>query len=109
LFSYLISEERAGTQEVRPGTLTSYLEDFLGLPANAHRRFMRTELREAGCPADYVNAFMGHASYGEEPWCRYSSLSVKNYRVVMERYLEPILRDLGFEAAASRLIVTGAK
>lgn len=108
-FLISLSEERAGTQEVRPGTLTSYLEDFLGLPANAHRRFMRTELREAGCPADYVNAFMGHASYGEEPWCRYSSLSVKNYRVVMERYLEPILRDLGFEAAASRLIVTGAK
>ncbi|WP_379866470.1 hypothetical protein [Marinobacter sp. M5B] len=102
-----LSEDRAGTQEVRPRTLVPYLKDFLGLPANAHRRFLRTELKEAGCPADYVNAFMGHASYGEEPWCSYSSLSVKNYRAMMALYLEPILSELGFEPVASRLIAGG--
>ena len=104
-----LSEERAGTQEVRPRTLEPYLKDFLGLPANAHRRFMRTELKEAGCPADYVNAFMGHASYGEEPWCSYSSLSVKNYRAMMTLYLEPILSELRFEPVASRLVAGGVR
>lgn len=97
------SDSRSGTQEVRPHTMQEQLDDFLGLPANAHRRFMRMELKEAGCPADYVNAFMGHASYGEEPWCRYSSLSTKQYRDMMVRYLEPVINQLAFEPIASRL------
>ncbi|WP_309045666.1 hypothetical protein [Marinobacter sediminicola] len=97
------SNDRSGTQEVRPRTMQKQLDDFLGLPANAHRRFMRMELKEAGCPADYVNAFMGHASYGEEPWCRYSSLSTKQYRDMMVHYLEPIINELTFEPVASRL------
>lgn len=83
--------------------MKKHLDEFLGLPANAHRRFMRTELREARCSPDYVNAFMGHASYGEEPWSRYSSLSSKQYRNMMAQYLEPIMRELGFTPIASRL------
>lgn len=61
------ADGRDGKLLVGPKTMVRHLDEFLGLPANAHRRFMRTELREADCPPDYVNAFMGHASFGEEP------------------------------------------
>jgi hypothetical protein len=94
---------RDGKLVVSPKTMVSHLDEFLGLPANAHRRFMRTELREADCPPDYVNAFMGHASFGEEPWSRYSSLSSRQYRDMMTQYLEPIMEELGFTPVASRL------
>lgn|GEM_PF-6648806 len=102
-FFISVGEKRSGTLQVRPRTMEPHLEKFLGLPANTHRRFMRTELKEAGCPPDYVNAFMGHASYGEEPWSRYSSLSAKQYRDTMAQYLEPIMKELGFVPVVSRL------
>ncbi|KAE8547603.1 hypothetical protein [Marinobacter nauticus] len=97
------ADGRDGKLVVSPKTMVRHLDEFLGLPANAHRRFMRTELREADCPADYVNAFMGHASFGEEPWSRYSSLSSRQYRDMMTQYLEPIMEELGFTPVASRL------
>ncbi|MBL3827227.1 MULTISPECIES: hypothetical protein [unclassified Marinobacter] len=97
------ADGRDGKLLVGPKTMVRHLDEFLGLPANAHRRFMRTELREADCPPDYVNAFMGHASFGEEPWSRYSSLSSRQYRDMMTRYLEPIMEELGFTPVASRL------
>ncbi|AZT82589.1 hypothetical protein EHN06_02990 [Marinobacter sp. NP-4(2019)] len=97
------ADGRDGKLVVSPKTMLRHLDEFLGLPANAHRRFMRTELREADCPPDYVNAFMGHASFGEEPWSRYSSLSSRQYRDMMTRYLEPIMEELGFTPVASRL------
>lgn len=97
------ADGRDGKLVVSPKTMVCHLDEFLGLPANAHRRFMRTELREADCPPDYVNAFMGHASFGEEPWSRYSSLSSRQYRDMMTQYLEPIMEELGFTPVASRL------
>lgn len=99
---FLIDKRHSGA--VLPKTLRPWLQDFLGLPANAHRRFLRTELKEAGCPAEILNAFMGHASQGEEAWGRYSSISVDLYCKQLAYYLEPLLEELGFEPVKSRLV-----
>ena len=102
LACFLIDKRHSGA--VLPKTLRPWLQDFLGLPANAHRRFLRTELKEAGCPTEILNAFMGHASQGEEAWGRYSSISVDLYCKQLAHYLEPLLDELGFEPVKSRLV-----
>lgn len=95
-------------EPIKPSTLQSFLDDFLGLPANAHRRFLRTELRERGCPAEVVDAFMGHASLGEEPWGRFSALAVERYKGGLQQYLFPLFDSLGWVAIQSRLVKGGA-
>lgn len=94
-------------EPIRPSTLQSLLDGFLGLPANAHRRFLRTEMRERGCPAEVVDAFMGHASLGEEPWGRFSALAVEQYKHGLQQYLFPLFDSLGWGAIQSRLIKGG--
>lgn len=92
-------------REVREKTLTEAMKPFLPLPANAHRRFMRTTLLEERCPPEVVDAYMGHWSRGEEPWGKYSSFSFDDYRHVLDSCLTPILDRLDFEPIESPLVL----
>jgi hypothetical protein len=89
---------------VKPSTLAEQMKGFIRLPANVHRRFLRTELIEDGCPAEIVDAFMGHWSRGEEPHGWFSSFSYIEHVGVLEKHLVPILRDLGWQPIESALV-----
>jgi len=89
---------------IRPSTLAPLLEDWLPLPLNVNRRFLRTELRARGCPSEVVDAFMGHWSRGQEPWGEYSSLSVFEITAVLRGYITDILVELTFGPIKSRYI-----
>lgn len=82
---------------VRPTTLQPVMNRFLPYPVNFHRRFMRTELLTRGCPSEVVDAWMGHWNFGEEPWGPYSSFSFLEYRATLEKYLVPLMQDLGLD------------
>ena len=82
---------------VRPGTAAPVLSDFLPLPLNTNRRFLRTRLREMGCPGEVTNAFMGHWGRGQEPWGRYSSVSPMEMIEAVQPYVESILKELCFK------------
>lgn len=82
--------------EVRPMTLTPILNEFLPFPVNIHRRFVSSELLDAGCPPEMVSAWMGHWHRGEEPWGKFSSFSFGDYCHALEEFLDPLLQDLGF-------------
>lgn len=69
-------------------------------PANAHRHFLRCNLLEMGCPSDVINAFMGHAERGQEPWSAHSSLGSTDYREA----LKPILTELVVQRCGWRAI-----
>ena len=84
--------------EVRPRTLASLLKEFLPFPVNIHRRFVSSELLDAGCPPEMVSAWMGHWHRGEEPWGKFSSFSYGDYCRALEDFLDPLLDDLGFRA-----------
>lgn len=85
-----------GYAQISPKTITPLLKEFLPLPPNAHRRFMRMQLLEKGCPPEVVDAYMGHWSRGEEPWGKFSSFSFFDYVQCLQKYLVPLLNDLNF-------------
>lgn len=89
--------------EVKPLSLSAHMEPYLRLPPNAHRRFMRKELYNGGCPPEVISAWLGHASLGEEPAGPYSSFSFFEYRAALELYLLPILEELGWKTLTSPL------
>jgi hypothetical protein len=84
---------------VRPKTLEPLLNRYLNIRANTHRRFLRTELVERGCTPEVVDAFMGHWYLGEEPFGAFSSFNFEEYVAQLQRYLDPLLRDIGLTHA----------
>ena len=81
---------------VRPGTVSPILSEFLPLPPNTNRRFLRTRLRELGCPGEVTNAFMGHWGRGQEPWGKYSSVSPMEMIDAVKPYILTIINTVSF-------------
>jgi hypothetical protein len=50
-------------------------------------------------PLESINAFMGHWSNGEEPWGPYSSFNVPAHIETLRRFVEPLLKELGFKSS----------
>lgn len=75
-----------------------------GTPHNAHRRYMRTELVERGCPVESVDAMLGHWALGEEPWAPESSFDFSRHIEMLQRHVGPILDELGWKLVASPLV-----
>lgn len=76
---------------IRPGTVEPLLRDMYRFPLNSNRRFLRTSLMEGNCPAEVMDAFMGHWNRGTEPWGRYATLTPDDYRMILKPYLDDIL------------------
>jgi DNA-binding transcriptional MerR regulator len=89
---------------VSPGTLRSYFDEYLDVPANSHRRFLRTELLEMGHPVESIDALMGHWSLGEEPWRSDSSFSFRRHTELLQQNLVPLIASLGFGPLKTQLI-----
>lgn len=85
----------------RPKTLRPVMKEFLPFPVNVHRRFMRTELLSRQCPPEIVDTWMGHWHRGEEPWGEHSCFSYADYQQELEKYLLPLLTELGFRPLRS--------
>ena len=64
------------------------------LPINASRHYLRSALRAEGVRGELVNAFMGHAQQGQEPFGAFSTLTP----VEMFRELAPTLDKMRQEA-----------
>ncbi len=80
---------------VRPKSIEPRLVHYLEVLANTHRRFLRTQLIERGCPPEVVDAFMGHWQQGEEPFGPYSNFSYGRFVQTLREYLLPLLADIG--------------
>lgn len=54
---------------VSPSDFLQFLRHYTDcdVPSNFHRSFLRTESLRRGCPAEMVDAHLGHASFGESP------------------------------------------
>ncbi|WP_346796496.1 hypothetical protein R5M92_13550 [Halomonas sp. Bachu 37] len=64
------------------------------LPVNASRHYLRSALRAERIRGELVNAFMGHAQQGQEPFGAFSTLTP----VEMFRELAPVLGKMRQEA-----------
>jgi len=89
--------------ELRPKNIKPLLEDIFPMPLNVNRRFLRTEMKERGCPIEIINCFMGHWSLGEEPWGKFSSLSFHDYVKTLKQHIIPILDMLTWKPIQSRV------
>jgi hypothetical protein len=67
------------------------------LPANCNRHYLRSKLTELRCPAELIDAFMGHWTRGREPLGRYSGLSPHDYMERIRPYQEEMMKGLGFK------------
>ncbi len=91
---FLIRENDA-ISRLTPDTLRGEVEQFT-LPINVGRHYLRTRLREAGCDAECVNAYLGHWQYGQEPFGTYSTLAPVEMMAEMAPYLESLRREAGW-------------
>ena len=89
---------------IRPKHVAPYLEDTFPMPLNVNRRYLRTELKERGCPIEVVNSFMGHWSRGEEPWGKYSSLSFDDFLDHIKQHIPDILTELKWQPIRSHIL-----
>jgi hypothetical protein len=89
-----------------PGWLAGALHDYTGypIPANFHRAYLRTELLDRGCPAEIIDAYLGHFNQGESPFSTYSTFDFQHYCARIQHFLKDIHEDLGLTPVASRLV-----
>jgi hypothetical protein len=81
--------------EARPKVIEKYLKNYLDVKANSHRRFIRTELIEMGCPIEVVDALMGHWSMGEEPHGMFSSFNFGQFVPTLKEHLGRLHTQIG--------------
>ena len=89
--------------ELRPKNIKPLLTEIFPMPLNVNRRFLRTEMKERGCPIEIINCFMGHWSLGEEPWGKFSSLSFHDYVQTLKQHIISILDMLTWKPIQSRI------
>jgi hypothetical protein len=74
------------------------------LPGNFHRAFLRTELLQAGCPLQTIDAFLGHANQGESVFDAFSTFDYTDYRKYLDFHLGKIFNQLKLVPIWSKLI-----
>jgi integrase len=89
---------------ISPKELQRRVEELLRFPANIQRLFLRSELLERGCGVEVVDAFMGHWCFGEEPFAPFSTFNYAAYFASLERYVAPLLKEIGFDVARKRVV-----
>jgi hypothetical protein len=94
----------------RPARLDrGWVEEQLALrghpfPGNFARAFLRAELVDRGCPAESVDALLGHASAGEKPFAAMSSFDYGRHFPAIADSIESVCRDIGLAFTGSRLL-----
>lgn len=91
--------------DLTPTVFEKALERHTGqnIPANFHRGFLRSQLLSRGCPAEVVDAYLGHASFGESPFSRLSTFDYGLYLDQIGRALQKIHDDIGLQPIESRI------
>jgi integrase len=89
---------------ISPTELKPRVEALLRFPANTQRLFLRSELLERGCSVEVVDAFMGHWCFGEEPFSPFSTFNYAVYFASLERYVAPLLKEIGFDVVRKRVV-----
>ncbi|PNU19685.1 hypothetical protein C2E25_11320 [Geothermobacter hydrogeniphilus] len=63
---------------------------------NWPRPYLRSNLLEAGCPVESVDALLGHAEAGQAPWSKSSAFNPSDYQRTMEDFLVTLMTEDGW-------------
>lgn len=94
---FLISDND-NWSSIKPGKYESEIIDIFPFPANCHRHFLRSNLLEMGCSVEVIDAFMGHWERGQEPWAKYSSMNLVEYKLAIQPHITQLLSKCGWVA-----------
>lgn len=83
-------------QQATPVRLENHLQWPHSPPLNINRHYLHTQLKELGCSAELVGAFMGHWDTGQEPWAKYSTLCPRAYRQLITSHIEELMQQQGW-------------
>lgn len=100
---FFVTAGGEGWERVSRASIGARIGDIYPIPINANRHFLRTHLREAGVSGEIVDAFMGHAGIGQEPFGRFSSITAAELRDGTRRVLMELLQQCGWRAIPPRL------
>lgn len=73
------------------------------LPLNCNRHYLRSLLSDLSCPAELVDAFMGHWVRGREPWGRFSALTPHMLVERLRPFVDQALTTTGFRVVRGAL------
>ena len=61
---------------IKPLYIREQIKEIFHLPLNTNRHYIRFNFMLEKIPGEFIDAFMGHSSNGEEPYGRYSFLTL---------------------------------
>lgn len=99
---FFIATDGESWEKINRTSLKEQLGDVYPIQINANRHFLRTRLREASVPGEIVDAFMGHAGIGQEPFGRFSSITPVELRDTLSHPLSDLLKQCGWRVIARR-------
>lgn len=92
-FLFLLSDSLRA-RSVSPGALSEYMP--VKLPQNFNRHYLRSKLSELNASSESISYFMGHWQYGEEPYQKYSSISVHDIALELKDAFKAIQSAAGW-------------
>lgn len=73
------------------------LQDIWHLALNVNRHYLRFQLREHDVGGEYIDALLGHWQTGEEPYGRYSTLSVEEVFLQVTPVITKVMHEDGWK------------
>ena len=84
-FLFTLEDCKSLPAPLSPKRVSEVLGERLPIDLYSTRHLLRTELIDRGVGDDVVQAFMGHGEMGQEPFARYSALSMKDLQFVSRK------------------------
>ncbi|WP_311945386.1 hypothetical protein [Halomonas piscis] len=93
---FLLLDVYGNPQQITPARLEYHLQWPHSPPLNINRHYLHTQLKERGCSAELVDAFLGHWDMGQEPWAKYSTFCPRAYRQHITSCVEEMMQGQGW-------------
>jgi len=94
---FLFFLTKVGWDQVRQKNVMAMIENFMPLPINASRHYIRSKLRETDCSKEVVRLVLGHWELGQEPFSNMSGLNPSHYREQLKQHWEPVFNTSGWK------------
>lgn len=98
--------DHSGTKilNILPSLLTEYIGSAWKLRVTSLRHHIRSHFLRSGLSGELIDALLGHAERGQEPWGPYSTLPPTHWRRHLSGVLDPMLDELALKVMHSPLI-----
>lgn len=96
---FLVADD-GKVETLKPRILKARMRDRWPLPLNWPRHFMRSALARGGVDGELIDAWMGHAAFGQEALGRWSGLSLRDLKTVTDTVAD-IMEGVGYAAEAA--------